>query len=105
MTLAEFAQILESTGLPVAYQAFEAESCPDMPFIVYEETGSNNFSADGVVYKTIKRIQVDLFSSDKNITAETKIEAAFQNAVIFWQKVQTTENAEACIRYTYEVEI
>lgn len=105
MTLAEFAQILESTGLPVAYQAFEAESCPDMPFITYQETGSNNFGADGVVYQPIKRMQVDLFTSKKDITAENKLEAAFQNAVIFWQKVLTAEDAEACTIYTYEIEI
>lgn len=105
MTLEEFAQILESTGLPVAYQAFDAKDCPDMPFIVYQETGSNNFGADGVVYQPIKRIQVDLFTSKKDIATETKIEAAFQNAVIFWQKVLTTEDAEACTIYTYEIEI
>lgn len=105
MTLAEFNIILKSTNLPVAYLAFNAKDCPDMPFITYQETGSNNFGADGKVYQPIKQIQVDLFTKNKNITAETKLETALNDAGFFWQKVQTVDDDEACQRYTYEVEV
>lgn len=105
MTLIEYAEMLETTGLPVAYLSFDAETCPDMPFIVYQETGSNNFGADGKVYQPVKQIQVDLFTNKKDIAAETKLEEAFNNASIFWQKVQTVDDNESCQRYTYETEV
>lgn len=105
MILQEFHSILKSTGLPVAYLSFDETDVPDMPFITYQETGSNNFGADGIVYQPIKQMQVDLFTSNKDIEAEEKLETAFRNAVIFWQKVQTVDDNEDCQRYTYEVEV
>ena len=105
MTLIEFANILETTGLPVAYLSFDESDVPDMPFIVYQETGSNNFGADGIVYQPVKQIQVDLFTNKKDIAAEEALETAFKDAVIFWQKVQSVDDNEAYQRYTYEVEV
>jgi len=105
MTLAEYAAVLETTGLPVAYLAFDETDVPEMPFITYQETGSNNFGADGKVYQPVKQIQVDLFSNKKDIVAETKLEEAFNNASIFWQKVQTVDDDEDCQIYTYETEV
>lgn len=105
MTLKEFYTVLASTGLPVAYLAFPANKCPEMPFLTYQETGSNNFGADGKVYKRVKQLQVDLFSKNKNLAAEEALENALDAAEIFWQKMQTIDDNESCQRYTYEVEV
>lgn len=47
MTLKDFGDLLATSGLPVTYLAFPADDCPEMPFITFQEVGSNNFSADG----------------------------------------------------------
>ena len=103
MTLAEFATILRTSGYPVAYLAFPANQAPKMPFITYQETGSNNFGGDGKVYKKVRRLQVDLFTAEKDITAEEKLETALDQ--FFWNKNQSVEETENCQRYTYEVEV
>lgn len=103
MTQKEFGDILAASGFPVTYLAFPAESCPAMPFITFQETGSNNVSADGVVYQKVRRYQVDLFTADKDEAAEEALEAAL--ADFFWNKYQTVEDNEACQRYTYEIEV
>lgn len=103
MTLTEFKRILETSGLPVAYLAFPANQCPEMPFITFQETGSNNFGADGKVYKRVRRMQVDLFSRRKDPAAEAALEHALEN--FFWNYTQTVDDTEGCQRYTYELEI
>lgn len=105
MTLAEFKHVLDASGFPVAYLAFPADKCPKMPFVTYQETGSNNFGADGKVYKRVRTMQVDLFTKNKNPAAEEALEAALDAAEIFWNKYQTVEDNESCQRYTYETEI
>lgn len=103
MTQKEFGDILATSGYPVAYLAFPADNCPSMPFITFQETGSNNVSADGVVYQKVKRYQVDLFTEGKDETAEEALENALSD--FFWNKYQTVEDTEACQRYTYEIEV
>ena len=103
MTQKEFGDILAASGYPVTYLAFPADDCPSMPFIVFQETGSNNFSADGVAFQKVKRYQVDLFTEGKDETAEEALENALSD--FFWNKYQTVEDNEACQRYTYEIEV
>ena len=103
MTQKEFGDILATSGYPVTYLAFPADKCPSMPFITFQEIGSNNVSADGVVYQKVKQYQVDLFTADKDETAETALENALKD--FFWNKYQTVEDNEACQRYTYTLEV
>ena len=48
MTLAEFGELLDKTGLPVAYRSFNGKT-PQLPYICYLNPYDNNFSADGKV--------------------------------------------------------
>ena len=105
MTQAEFGGILATSGYPVTYLAFPADKCPPMPFICFQETGSNNVGADGIVYKKVKIYQVDLLTADKDPAAEEALENAFEQAGLFWNKYQTLDDNEACQRYTYTLEV
>ena len=105
MELVEFKQILERAGLPVAYRGFPASACPDMPFITYRETGTDNFGADGIVYAEIRQIQVDLFTKNKEVNTEKRLEAVFEAASIFWDKENEDDDDERCHIVTYETEI
>ena len=103
MTPKEIQTMLKASGMPVAYLAFPADQCPAMPFVTWQETGSNNVSADGVVYQPVRSIQVDLFTAGKDWDAEAALENALSG--LFWNKVQTLEDEEACQRYTYTFEV
>ena len=105
MTQKEFGEILQTSGYHVTYLAFPADKCPAMPFICFQETGSNNVGADGIVYKKVKVYQVDLLTADKDEVAEAALEDAFEQAGLFWNKYQTIDDNEACQRYTYTIEV
>ena len=107
MKLTELNQILQSAGYPVAYRAFPENDKdnppPAMPYICYLETGTNNFSADGIVYKRISRIAVELYTSKKDLEAEEKVEKALSS--FYWDKDEEYLDDEKCYFVLYELEV
>lgn len=103
MTLSELGALLKTTGLPVSYRAWPENGAPPLPFVCYLEAGSNNFSADGVVYCPIKRVQVELYTKLKDPEAEDKVEAALSS--FFWEKTETYLDTEKCFQILYEIEV
>lgn len=103
MTLLDFYNILKETGIPVAYQAFSERDAPDLPIMVYTVPYSNNFSADGAVYKRINHIQIDLYTKNKELETEDKVENALSS--FYWNKEEEYLDDERCYRIMYEVEV
>ena len=103
MSLEELKKLLESTGLPVAYYAFPEEEAPGLPFICYLVAYSNNFSADGSVYKKINHIQIELYTKHKDIESEEKVEEALSS--FYWEKEETYLEEEKCFEVIYELEV
>ena len=103
MELEEFKNLLETSGLPVAFGTFPEDGVPEMPFAVYTVPYSNNFSADGEVYYKVNHVQVDLFSKYKDIAAEDKVEKALSS--FFWNKEEEKLDDENCYRVTYDLEV
>lgn len=105
MTLEELKSVLEETDLPVAYRAFPATEAPAMPFIVYQDIGSDNFGADNIVFFPVMRVQIDLFTRLKERTTEEALEGILNGAGIYWERVPEFIEDEACYRVTYEIVI
>lgn len=103
MTLQEFRNILDTTGIPVAYRQFSETDVPDLPILVYMEAYSNNFSADGTVYHKTSHVQVDLYTKNKDIESEDRVENALSS--FFWEKEEEYLDDERCYRITYEMEV
>lgn len=101
MTIQDVYIRLRSTGLPVAYYAFQSRQEP--PFIVYLTDGDNNFSADGRVYFSAHKIRVELYTQEKDQSAEAQIEDAF--ADIFYTKEQVFIDSEGVYETIYEMEV
>lgn len=103
MGIEQIKTMLESTGLPVVYMAWEEGSAPALPWIAYRVLYSNNFSADGVVYQPIDRITVELYSKLKDQESEDKVESALSS--LFWEKSETYIDDERCYQVAYEFEV
>lgn len=103
MELKEICALLETTGLPVTYRAFPEGEAPPLPFICYMETGSNNFGADGIVYKKIKGIQIELYTVRKDVESEDKVEQAISS--FYWSKDENYIDSERCYQIVYEMEV
>jgi len=103
VTLSELYALLKSTGYPVAYSHFPAESAPQPPFITYRVEGSANFFADNRVHAKINNILVELYTEKKDLTAEAALEAVFDLNGIAYETTETWIESEALFQKTYEI--
>ena len=85
----------------MAYRAFQSRQ--ELPFIVYLNDGDNNFSADGRVFFSSHQIRVELYTQEKDRSAEAQIEDAF--ADIFYTKEQIFIDSEGVYETIYEMEV
>ncbi|GAA5417981.1 hypothetical protein Pryu01_03059 [Paraliobacillus ryukyuensis] len=82
MTLLEFINVLESTGLPVAHSHFEntdVNPAPNPPYLIYLDDETSNFIADNKVYHSVRNPTVELYTNKKDIAAEQAVETAFND--------------------------
>lgn len=102
MTLIEFKQLLDATGLPVAYSHFN--SPPPTPFIVYMTDGTSNYFADNKVYRKGTPITVELYTDKKDLSAEQKLEDILDQNEIPWEVTgQPWIESEKLFQRIYEI--
>jgi hypothetical protein len=108
MTLAELKKILDATGYPVAYSHFTATEnnpIPAPPYITYLVVYSSNFMADNKVYKKISNIQIELYTTKKDLVAESKLETVLDNNEIPYDSTETFIESENLFQKIYEVRL
>lgn len=103
MALTDLKTILDGTGLPVAYNCFKDEQ--SLPFVCFLETGTNNLFADGKTYKIISDIAIELYTAQRDLTSEGKVEKALDDALICWNKTIEYIDDEQCYFILYEIQI
>lgn len=108
MSLEKLYQLLKATGLPVAYSHFKASEtnpAPAPPFITYVETETNNFIADNKTYYEIKSVDIELYTSKKDLETEALIKKMLDAANIPFQKNEIYVESQEVFKITYEVEL
>lgn len=103
MTLAELAAVLTGTGLPVVYRAWEEP--PDLPYLVYFETNTDNFGADNSVYLARRNCIIELYSDRKDMGVEGAVETALSAHDLFFNKTETWIADERLFLAAYTVTI
>lgn len=105
MTEKEVFQMVESIGLPAAYHHFDEGQSPEPPFVVYLYPGTNNFSADGVVYQGINQLDIELYTNKKDLESEKRVEAVLKKHGFFYEKNETYIETEKMYEVLYEMEV
>ena len=94
-------KILETLGIPYAYDHFAEGEGPDPPFICYRCPNSDNFAADGVVYFPITEIDIELYTDKKDPETEKKLEDLLTGSGIFFEKTETFIDSEKLYEVLY----
>ena len=99
-------EILKSIGFPYAYDHFAEGEAPEPPFLCYLLPGSNNFSADGMVYHKAVEVRLELYTDWKDPAIERKVEDALDAAGIFYNRTETWIESEKLyeVLYSFEME-
>ena len=105
MTIEELAAMLQSTGIPFAYDHFAEGESPSPPFICYLLPGSDNFAADGQVYYRINQVRIEFYTDSKDLIVEGKVEKALDDAGIFYNKSEVWIESEKLYEVLYSFEV
>lgn len=108
MTLTELYTLLDSiTELKnkVRYRAFAPGSLPTPPYAVYLITESANFTADNKAYFPMDNIDIEIYTASKDISLESKIEAALDTAEIPWRRSDTYDSFDEIYETIYSITI
>lgn len=95
------ANLLKTTGLPVAYHHFIKPPAP--PYVVYLSSHSSNFGADDKVYSKSPNYQVELYTTKKDLASEKLLEDLFDDNDIYWEKTETYIKSEGLYQVLYEI--
>ena len=103
----ELMEIMKETGLPFAYDHFAEGESPNPPFITFLLPGSNNFAADGKVYKKINEVHIELYTDEKNPETEALVEDVLDEHEIFYEKTEVWIESEKLyeVLYSFEREV
>lgn len=98
--------ILDSIGIPYAYDHFAEGESPESPFLCYLLPGSDNFSADGKVYHKISEVRLELYTDYKDLASEQKVEDTLDAAGLFYNKTETWIDSEKLyeVLYSFDME-
>ena len=99
--------ILDSIGIPYAYDHFAEGESPEPPFLCYLLPGSDNFSADGKVYLKVSSVNIELYTDSKELDVEQKLEAVLDTHGIFYDKTEVWIESEKLyeVLYSFEMEV
>ena len=105
MSYEEITAMLAESGLPFAYHHFAEGESPEPPFLVYLIPGSNNFSADGIVWLKVKQLDIELYTDRKDPVMEEKLEAVLDAHGLFYNRTETWIESEKMYEVLYELEV
>ena len=89
----------------VTYRAWPVGKAPELPFVCYLATDTDNFHADNRVYHVIQNVDVELYTAKKEPDTERLLESAFDENYIPWDKTEQWLDDENCYEILYEITI
>lgn len=103
VTSADLADGLELTGYPVAYRRFKSPQAP--PFVVYLFAEGADLMADNENYLPIGDYHVELYTANKDPTAEAAVETQLKALGLPWAKLETFIDTENMYQILYQVRL
>lgn len=108
MTQAELFQALKAIGYPVAYSHFKETNQnppPAPPFITYRFSDSDDLMADNRNYVEISTFFVELYTDEKDLTAEGKVQNKLKELGLPYAKSETWIDSEKLFQVLYEIQL
>lgn len=97
----ELVKMIREIGLPFAYDHFAEGESPEPPFLCYLLPGSDNFSADGMVYHKGVDVHVEVYTDKKDPELEGRVEDVLDAHEVFYNKSETWIGSERLYEVLY----
>ena len=103
MDAADLYEGLELAGYPVAYGKFR--SAPELPYIVYVFIEAADLMADNTNYHGVGDYHVELYTANKDPTAEAAVETQLKALGLPFGKLEAFVESEDMYQVLYEVRL
>lgn len=90
---------------PTVYYSWEIGNVPALPYIVYYFPGNNDAVADNKNYCKILRLNVELYTKEKDLEAEAKVEQALTEMGLVYIRSESYLNSENMYEVLFESEV
>ena len=97
--------MLDEIGVEYRYHHFEENEAVNPPFICWTMPGNNNFAADGKVYAKAIELDIELYTDQKDMLLEEKVEQVLEEHEIYWKKTEAYIESENMYEVLYEMEV
>ena len=105
MTHEEVMEMLSELNIPYAYDHFAEGEAPEPPFICFLFPGSDNFSADNVVYAAFEELHIELYTDEKDPELEEQVEDLLAEYELYWQKTEVWIESEKLYEVLYRMTV
>ncbi len=105
MNLMEFKAELEQLEIPIQYQAFASGQAPELPYLIFYENDSDNVFADNHNYYDVLNVSCELYTDEKDIELETKLQKLLYDLEIEYNSTETFIDSENMYMKAYDVTI
>lgn len=108
MSYEEIKEMLESFGLPYNYYQWEEEGDnepPELPYILFYYPERNDFNADDRNYVKIARLNIELYSEEKDFEHESMIEDILEERELVYTKEEQYIADERMYETLYTMEV
>lgn len=101
----EINTMMAATSMSSTYYEWPIGNVPALPYLVWYLPGSENFTADDKVYQKIDTLNIELYTENKDFTAEATVEAVLDANYMAWDKAEAYIESERMYQVLYTMEV
>lgn len=105
MTYTEIATMIAGIKLPYAYYQFPEGTGQNPPFIVFFYSNIDDVYADESNYQRIVRLNVELYTREKDFVNEALVEKTLSDNGFTYYKEENFIDSEKMYQIAYEMEV
>lgn len=105
MTFSNIATMINDTGLLNAYYSFPENSNPVLPYILFYYPNNNDLTADNRNYQTIVRLNIELYTENKDFTTEALIEETLNANGLVYSRSESYIDSEHMYEVLFEADV
>lgn len=105
MTHIEVKELIESIGLPCNYYQWKIGQEPELPYLLFYFPENNDFKADDKNYQHISKLNIELYTNDKDFETEAIVDAALEAADMIYKKSEAYIEEERMYEVLYQTEV
>lgn len=105
MTYNEIFTMIQSAGFPAAYNHFPDDTAKVPPFICFYYPASEDFIADNINYVKKESVYIELYTAEKDLEAEQRLEAVFRENELAYSRTETYIDSEKLYLELYTMEV